>query len=247
MGYVPDAPLEACKTMCELVPTCVSFEHDQDGECNLYSSNDFSATCTAEQDKALYISYKEWMDSDASDYDFKQLQNCFNDTQLIQDTNVTLEVCQSNCLDGNTTSTCYGIQYESSTYTCWYLNGTLPSLEDCSTDTTAAYLVVETDPYQEMDDTCLRNLVDVPEGIMDTDNTQCKALCDAHPFCRYYLYGTDSNGTDPELRECILFEAQAEELDDCSGLNSSYPYYKLTAAVNGRTFVDQITWYVQQQ
>ena len=48
-------PLEACKTLCEKSVLCVSFEHNQEGACALYSSSDFSIPCTQNNDRTLYI------------------------------------------------------------------------------------------------------------------------------------------------------------------------------------------------
>lgn len=68
------------------------------------------------------------------------------------------------------------------------------------------------------------------------------ALCDAHPSCRYFLHGTNAtDGATPALRECVLFEAQAKKLDDCDGYIGEYS--KLAAVVNGRTFVDTVSWF----
>lgn len=61
-------------------------------------------------------------------------------------------------------------------------------------------------------------------------------LCNIHPTCRYFIYGTDSSRENPELRECILFEAQGREVDDCDGDYDDYDgsFEGLTAYVNGR-------------
>jgi hypothetical protein len=53
---VTDTQLEACKKMCDLVDVCVSFEHTQNGDCDLYSTSDFSLPCSADLSKTLYIS-----------------------------------------------------------------------------------------------------------------------------------------------------------------------------------------------
>jgi len=46
ISVVKNAPLEACKTMCDKLEACRSFEHDQDGNCQLYRSSDFSVQCS---------------------------------------------------------------------------------------------------------------------------------------------------------------------------------------------------------
>ena len=63
------------------------------------------------------------------------------------------------------------------------------------------------------------------------------------------MYGTTATAVDPYdilLRECKLFEAQAQQLDDCDCENDLLvqgDYCGLTAFVNGRTFIDQVTWF----
>ena len=73
------------------------------------------------------------------------------------------------------------------------------------------------------------------------------ALCNVHPSCRYFLYGNDTSVSIPRLRECILFEAQPIEVDDCDNERGDEGFiddYKgFPAYVNGRTFIDQITWF----
>jgi len=107
-----------------------------------------------------------------------------------------------------------------------------------------------------MENTCLQNPIynyttsEDKYRIYDTDEYECLALCDAHPSCRYYLYGTDTSADvpEPEVRECILFQAQAQQLDDCASCDSntgmiSCDYNGRIAFVNGRTFIDQVTWF----
>lgn len=46
IAFVADAPIEACKLLCDKIDECIALEHDQDGNCQLYDSNDFSVPCT---------------------------------------------------------------------------------------------------------------------------------------------------------------------------------------------------------
>lgn len=96
-------------------------------------------------------------------------------------------------------------------------------------------------PYYKLDNSCLRNEITFEDEILDTDEIECLALCDAHPQCRYFLYGKDSNSASLQARQCRLFSAQAKELTDCDDYNKNYS--ELTANVNGRTFKDQLTWF----
>ena len=45
LARINDAALESCKGICELTTNCVSFAITADGDCKLYSSQDFSLPC----------------------------------------------------------------------------------------------------------------------------------------------------------------------------------------------------------
>ena len=47
--------LEACKVICEKNSLCVALEHNQNGDCALYSSSDFSLPCNDDAQRTLYI------------------------------------------------------------------------------------------------------------------------------------------------------------------------------------------------
>ena len=180
---------------------------------------------------------------DRNKYEYKPMQDCFDLAKSEEWENVLSEEgCQDLCKKG-----CLGYQYFP--LQCHIVEGTLPSISPtCREDETFAFRV-ERYPYQKMKNTCLLNEIYNAEEnrIEDTEEYECLALCDAHPFCRYYLYGTDPVSTKLGLRECKLFRAQAHELDDCdcdNNLGVKYgKYCGLTAFVNGRTFVDQVTWF----
>ncbi|KAL7535431.1 hypothetical protein ACHAXR_011907, partial [Thalassiosira sp. AJA248-18] len=232
-----DIPLEACKTICDKHELCVALEHNQNSECALYSSSDFSIPCSQNSDRVLYIGYKDVVES-KNKYEYKPMQDCFGlaDSEWVT---VSSEVeCQDLC-----TENCLGYQY--SHPRCHTLfTGALPPISECDTDETFSFRV-ERYPYQKMKNTCLRNeIYNTDENrIYDTEEYECLALCDAHPFCRYYLYGVDTGITELEVRECKLFKAQAQELDCKKTQDYNGKYGSLTAFVNGRTFVDQVTWF----
>jgi hypothetical protein len=74
---VLDTQLEACKQICDLVEGCPSFEHTKDGDCDLYSTSDFSLPCTADPDKTLYISK-----SRVANLQWHDLISCFSYSRL---------------------------------------------------------------------------------------------------------------------------------------------------------------------
>ncbi len=144
ISVAPDTPLEACKTLCDKIPTCLSFEHDQDGKCSLYGSSDFSATCGADQGRSLYVGYGEIFDENRDAFSFKELQNCFDLSQLNNTAaNVTSTSCHDECL---TRTGCYGVQHNEMTKTCTFLEGDLPAQASCGDST--AFLGIEVDPYR---------------------------------------------------------------------------------------------------
>ena len=162
------------------------------------------------------------------------------------------QACKDRCAEN-----CLGYQFYSVTSDmyCSVLTD-LPegNVVNCRQDENFAFRI-EKYPYLKMENTCLLNeIYNSNDGnyedyrIYDTEEYECLALCEAHPFCRYYLWGTDPLSTTLELRECRLFKAQAKELDDCdcadNANNENYGRHcGLTAYVNGRTFVDQLTWF----
>lgn len=238
-----NVPLEACKILCDASALCVSLEHNQEGDCALYSSSDFSIPCVPTEDRTLYISYKDVVELGRNKYEYKPMQGCFDLTSSNDWKNVSSEEdCQDFC-----TGDCFGYQYNGSQ--CNVLQGELQSIkEECGVNETFSFRV-ERFPYQKMNNTCLRNEIYDPSDpslrIENTEEYECLALCDAHAFCRYYLYGTDPAGTSPAFRECKLFKAQAQELDDCdcSKEEGFGDYCGLSAFVNGRTFVDTVSWF----
>ena len=50
-----DVPLEACKTICGKNVLCVALKHNQNGDCAIYSSSDFSLPCNKNNERTLYI------------------------------------------------------------------------------------------------------------------------------------------------------------------------------------------------
>ncbi|EJK47670.1 hypothetical protein THAOC_33593, partial [Thalassiosira oceanica] len=48
-------PLEACKTICDKNVLCLALEHNEKGDCALYSSSDFSIPCIDTNKRVLYI------------------------------------------------------------------------------------------------------------------------------------------------------------------------------------------------
>jgi hypothetical protein len=185
---------------------------------------------------------------DRPEFDYQVLSNCFDTTSETAVTKNSIDNCQQACSDN---TDCFGVQYSNTTTDCFILSGDLPALEACDVGDSEerSYLRTKSSPYQTLEKTCLRNPIEFDERIHDTEVHECQALCDAHPFCRYFLHGQDEASAFPELRECVLFRAQSIELDDCDN-DDTYPeeapftgYKEHTAVVNGRTFVDQSTWF----
>lgn len=236
-AVIENAPIEACKSACDKHVDCLSFEHNQAGTCAMYSSTDFSGNCTVNNSRDLYISYKDIIEP-SSRYLFSELDTCFAvGTSVTSIAAPTIDECKESCSEDDN---CFGIQYTSSTNECFILGDSSLETSQCPTET-KAQLKTEVNPYKTFDKTCLRNKIDLPSKILDKDEYECMALCNAHPLCRYFLHGKSPSVADPQLRECILFSAQAEELDDCDDYNASYA--QMSAVVNGRTFIDQITWF----
>eukprot|EP00978_Attheya_sp_CCMP212_P012051 scaffold29923_cov71-Attheya_sp.AAC.1 len=241
--------------MCDKITTCISLEHNKNGDCLLLSSRDFSVSCSPsdpnpneDASKLLYIGYKEVVDEDRPKYNYKELGKCFvlagmdgvNEIKNVED-------CKDLCSDAG--DFCYIVQYDSEEKTCYTLSPSdgIRKESPCS-NSGVTFLRSLTNPYRTMENTCLRNRLELDGNrIYNTEDYECLALCNAHPRCRYFLYGKDAKSTAESTgirpRECLLFESQREALDECEDQESSYPYFGLTAQVNGRTFEDQITWF----
>lgn len=193
------------------------------------------------------FSYKEVVELGRNKYEYKPMQGCFDLMTSTDWKDVTSEEdCQNLCTEG-----CLGYQYFNATLgpICNTVQDALQGLMSCRPNEIFAFRV-ERFPYQKMENTCLRNEIYNTTGdddsfrIYNTEEYECLALCDTHPFCRYFLWGDDPTRINLELRECKLFKAQAQELDkcDCEDTEGNYgDYCGLTAFVNGRTFVDQVT------
>ena len=241
---IDDLPIEACKSICDKAIDCLSFEHTQVGRCVLYASADFSG-CTPDDERDLYITYKNVVDP-KSRFLFNELESCFdlNDDDAEE---LSEAECKGLC---ELSEDCFGVQVKNETtgiIKCTLLDdGILPSATPC--DESKAFLKTKVNPYKKLNETCLQSRISFGDGlILDKEDYECMALCNIHPFCRYFLYGDSTSATNPQLRECILFEAQAVEVDDCDNerndINFIEDYKGLTAYVNGRTFIDQITWF----
>jgi len=253
-------PIEACKSICDKTINCLSFQHTQVGLCVLYASADFSGGCTADEERDLYITYKDIVNP-KSRFLFNELDSCFD-----LDDEDTEELSEAECKEQcELSDDCFGVQVKNETtgiIKCTILDdGILPGAALCD-DKSKAFLKTKVNPYKKLTNTCLQNRIafgddvdasilkkdDYNALILDKENYECMALCSVHPYCRYFLYGDDSTlGSSPQLRECILFEAQAIEVDDCDNdrkdVSFTDDYQKMTAYVNGRTFIDQITWF----
>jgi hypothetical protein len=244
---IDDLPIEACKSICDKSIDCLSFLHTQVGLCVLYASADFSGQCTADDERDLYITYKNVVDP-KSRFLFNELESCFD---LMDDDADAEELSEADCKGlCELSEDCFGVQVKNETtgiIKCTLLDdGTLPSATPC--DESKAFLKTKVNPYKKLNETCLQSRISFGDGlILDKEDYECMALCDIHPFCRYFLYGDSTSATNPQLRECILFDAQAVEVDDCDNerndINFIEDYKGLTAYVNGRTFIDQITWF----
>jgi hypothetical protein len=230
--------------ICDLLDNCVAFSHSQNGLCSPYSSNDFSLPCTPNPDRSLFISTRNVVDKTKPKYAYKPLDNCFSVTSAAAFTNLESD-CEDKCSQNGA---CFGYQYSQQSSRCDILNGTLPAPVNCASLLNAtAYLRTDTYPYKTERNTCLRNPISFTSSngsvarILNVEEYECVALCEAHYSCRYVLYGSSSSATNPALRECILFEAQVKVLTDCKDYTGAYE--KRTALVNGRTFLDINTWF----
>ncbi|CAB9518256.1 expressed unknown protein [Seminavis robusta] len=228
--------LEACKKICDLMDdVCVSFEYaEADGTCYFFSSSSFSDQCSTTNGRTLYLSY-EYLDNRGDIvYLYESLFNCFDNATSNSTNAFTIEQCQEDC---SITEECFAAQYdETFDPACnLFLGIDLPIQVECE-NTTRTYLRVEADPYKLMNHTCLRNHIAFGTRLYNLEEIECQALCDAEPNCRYFLHGKDTGSSDFLPRECVLFEAQHEELDDCDDTNYAYPQYRdKPAVVNGRT------------
>lgn len=230
--------------ICDLLDNCVAFSHSQNGLCSPYSSNDFSVPCTPNPDRSLFISTRNVVDKTKPKYTYKLMDNCFNVTSAAAFTDLESD-CEDKCSQN---VACFGYQYSRQNLRCDVLNGTLPASVNCALlPNVTAYLRTDTYPYKTERNTCLRNPIRFTSSngstarILNVEEYECVALCDAHYSCRYVLYGTSSSATNPALRECILFEAQVKVLTDCKNYTGAYEMR--TALVNGRTFLDINTWF----
>ena len=234
LTFIEDTPIEGCKSICEKYNGCISFEHTQNGLCVLYSSADFS-NCAIENGKDLYISYREVVAPD-SRYFFNELSSCFdtsNNITALQDA-ADENRCKQDCEEDDD---CLGIQIQSDK--CYFIgvkNFEGEFLDSNSCDT--AFLKTKLNPYKKTDKTCLQNRIEFNgTTILNKEDYECMSLCNFHPYCRYFIHNSDDpSGSNPELRECILFEAQGREVDACDGEYKGYndTYNGLTAYVNGR-------------
>ena len=230
---IDDTPIEACKSICEKYNGCISFEHTQNGLCVLYSSADFSK-CAEENGKDLYISYREVVDPD-SRYLFNELNSCFDtsETTAMQDA-ADEDGCKKDCEEDDE---CLGIQIQSDKcYSIIAKSFESDFLDSNSCDT--AFLKTKMNPYKKTNETCLQKPIDFQGAkILNKEDYECMSLCNYHPYCRYFIHNSDDpSRSNPELRECILFEAQGREVDACDGEYEEYnaTYNGLTAYVNGR-------------
>jgi len=248
---IENLPIEACKSICDKSLDCVSFQHTEVGLCVLSTSADFSEECTADDDRDLYISYKDVVDPQ-SRFLFNKLDSCFDLSNLDNPTTKDLDEdqCKEECEQSDD---CFGIEVkkELTSTKCTILdNGKLPSDFSCG-DTNHAFLKTKLNPYKKLEKTCLQNRIrfgdDGQAAILDKEDYECMALCNNHPSCRYFLHGNSTSATIPQLRECILFEAQPIEVDKCDNPRDDAKfintYSGLTAYINGRTFIDQLTWF----
>eukprot|EP00557_Chaetoceros_sp_GSL56_P003094 CAMPEP_0176494246 /NCGR_PEP_ID=MMETSP0200_2-20121128/9982_1 /TAXON_ID=947934 /ORGANISM="Chaetoceros sp., Strain GSL56" /LENGTH=4859 /DNA_ID=CAMNT_0017891967 /DNA_START=343 /DNA_END=14922 /DNA_ORIENTATION=+ len=239
---IDDTPIEACKTICNYHDLCLSFEHTKSGLCVLYGSADFTV-CEQEIGKDLYISYKDVVDPETRFF-FNELSSCFLVTggspiMGVSGTADCKEYCENDdfCAGVQLTgSDCYSISVEK------FSDSSILDSDQCD----EAFLKTKLNPYKKINNTCLQRPIDFDGAkILNIEVYECMNLCNIHPLCRYFLYGEDAEGGKPVLRECILFEAQGREVDDCDGQYREFigNFTGLAAYVNGRTFVDQITWF----
>lgn len=123
-------------------------------------------------------SYKDVVELGRNKYEYKPMQGCFDLTSSTEwATGVfTEEECQDLCANN-----CLGYQYLPNE--CHIVEGELPSLAGCRPNERFAFRV-ERFPYQKMENTCLRNEITFANRIYDTEEFECLALCDAHPYCR---------------------------------------------------------------
>ena len=116
------------------------------------------------------------------EFEYQKLNSCLDVTVIEAGptTTTSLESCKKNC---SIDELCYGIQYNDSTASCYLLIGDLPPFSgSCPPDTTS-FLQTKSNPYKEMEKTCLRNKIILqpsnsnnPVPIVDTESYECQAL-----------------------------------------------------------------------
>ena len=232
ISKIESAPIEACKSMCDKLSGCLSFQHTQDGSCFLYDSADFSGKCSEDEERDLYITYRDVVEP-KSRFLFNELDTCFKQENNQEISTKNEQNCKEEC---ELLEDCFGIQTNNITCTILDVN-TRPIKANCTSEETKAFLKTKVNPYKKLDKTCLQKRISFGDGkglIRDKEDYECMALCNMHPFCRYFLYGDTAESQNPEFRECILFEAQSREVDDCKDPIEE-PYNGLTEYVNGRS------------
>ena len=106
------------------------------------------------------------------------------------------------------------------------------SIEPCNVADAIVAIKYSTNPYIKAPGACLSEPM---PGLSFVDKTylECMAICEAQSFCRHFSI-TDVSGRGNGI--CQLYEAQVGDIaDNC-------PQPNMTAYINTRSFIDQITW-----
>ena len=227
--------IELCRQFCDNLETCIALEYnDISNDCTLYSAASFTNVgCSIPSGTSYYYSYFDVVNPDRRRYKYTASDRCFNIGQIAQTNGVLDEdECACSCSLNNE---CFAYQFDPTPVECTLLTGsTMPETFDCSQQSEkAARFKTSTNPYRIVDLTCPRNFLDF--NFANKEDFECMALCNVHPQCRYFVHGSIENYNTGGigLKECKLYEAQEESLTACDSED-----IKMTAYVNGRTFID---------
>jgi hypothetical protein len=205
---IRNAPLEGCKKVCDFTTNCVSFALTDEGDCKLYSNQDFSLPCAGDaESETVYIgeSIRHPLCLTIA-YSTVARNNMFSSHKLplllFPGYNYIFEQPQftyqrlNNCLDltgrdseekdtlelcqeaCSVDDTCYGLQYSSDTQSCTLLSGDLPGFEAVCPSATQTFLQTKSSPYKAMAKTCLRNKIDLTRA----NNNTPVPIVDTEPY-----------------------------------------------------------------
>lgn len=220
--------IEACKAACFALEGCFSMKHEGDGDCELYGTTEFSSDCVDTQ-RDLYISYERFLEQ-APDSIVPLYGQCIATVSLAagQDTE---ETCEAQCI---TDPSCRGYALQAGK-ACHFFDSNVASqlsIEPCNVAGAVVAIKYSTNPYVKAPGACLSEPMP-GHSFVDKTYVECMAICEAQSFCRHFSIA-DISGRGSGV--CQLYLAQVGDIaDNC-------PQSNVTAYINTRSFIDQITW-----